>query len=289
MNTHSSRIVCLSAETTETLCLLGEEHRIVGFSGPIARLPATQHRKPRVSIYTGARIDRICALEPDLVLGCGETHGDVLAALAQRGVAVHLFNQRSVRGILDMIRVVGGLVGRGDAAAALAASLEWRLEAIRVRSVDERRPCIYLEEWDEPAISASGWVSELIDIAGGTNCFADLAARSRQEDRIIYDLDEVVERAPDIIIASWIGKTFQAGRIEARSGWRRIPAVINGELHEVHSSQLQFGPAALTEGISELHRIVERWRERRTRVFQTAFVPYTTHAPRGEMASERVA
>lgn len=286
MNNHASRIVCLSAETAETLCLLGQEHRIVGFSGPCDRLPATQHRKPRVSIYTGTRIDRISALEPDLVMGCGEAHGEVLGHLAQRGIAVHLFNQRSIRGILDMIRVVGGIVAREEQAAHLAGSIEWRVEAVRARTGEERRPRIYLEEWDEPSITASSWVSELIEIAGGINCFSDRTS-SRQEDRIVHDLDEVARRAPDIIIASWTDKAFQQGRIEERRGWRRIPAVVNGEVHGVEPSLLQPGPAALTEGLNELHRIVENWRERRTHMFRTAFMPVVT--AQSESAAERVA
>ncbi|HEY5810332.1 MAG TPA: ABC transporter substrate-binding protein, partial [Povalibacter sp.] len=256
--------------------------------GSCARLPVTLHRKPRVSIYTGTRIDRICALEPDLVMGCGHTHGEVLAALAQKGIAVHLFNQRSIKGILDMIRVAGGIVACDERAAHLAGSLEWRIEAVRVRSADERRPRVYLEEWDEPSISASYWVSELIEIAGGINCFSELTS-SRQQDRIVHDLDEVVRRAPDIIIGSWAGRAFKPGRVEQRKGWRRIPAVINSEVHEIDPSLLQPGPAALTDGLNELHRIVESWRERRTRMFRTAFVPGTVPASQGDAMAERVA
>jgi iron complex transport system substrate-binding protein len=287
MNTHPARIVCLNAETTETLCLLGEGRRIVGYSGHAGRLPAAEHRKPRVSVNTGSGVDRICALDPDLVLGSGEAHGEVLGALAQRGVAVHLFNQRSVRGILDMIRTVGGIVGLDHSAADIATRMEWDIEAIRLRSAAERRPRIYVEEWDEPLIAAGSWISELIEVAGGEDCFADVANRTRREDRIIEDLNEVVRRAPDIIIGSWTGKLFQREQVEARAGWRRIPAVGNGELHEISSSRLlQAGPAALTEGLADLHRIVEAWRERRTRVFGTAFTPVTSQE---EMSAERVA
>lgn len=272
MNTHPSRIVCLSTEASETLCLLGEGERIVGFSGPAARLPVEQHAKPRVSIQASSCIDRVCELEPDLVLGLGELHSDVLAGLAQRGVAVHLFNQRTVRGILNMIRVIGGLVGRDDAAAHLAATLEWRVEAIRARSANERRPRIYFEEWDEPAITASTWVAELISIAGGENCFPELAHQRRPEARVVHDADEVIRRAPDIIIAAWNGKAFRREDVLDRDGWFETPALMNGELHEIRSSSiLQPGPAALTDGLDELYRIVENWREHRSRMFQTAF------------------
>ncbi len=270
MNTHPSRIVCLSAETTETLCLLGEGRRIVGFAGTVERLPDSQHKKPRVPIHGVSRVDRICALEPDLVLGFGEAHGAALGALAQQGVAVHLFNQRSVRGILDMIRVVGAMVGREEDAAHYASTLEWRVESIRSRSAQEVRPCIYFEEWDEPSISASSWVSELIAIAGGTNCFADLARHRRTEERIVEDGDEVVRRAPDIIVSAWNGKPFRREAIERRSGWQAIPAVRDGEIHEIRATSiLHPGPAALTDGLDALHGIVERWRERRSRLFRT--------------------
>ncbi len=274
MNIFPSRLVCLSAEIAETLCLLGEGSRIVGFAGPSGGLPTAQQRKPRVSVRTHTRVDRICVLDPDLVLGVGGQHGEILGALAQRGVAVHLFSHRSVRGILDMVRLLGGMVGREEAAAHLAASLEWRIEAIRTSSGEPPRPKIYVEQWNEPLTSAGSCVSELIDIAGGENCFADLASYGRQEDRIIDNPDEVVRRAPDIIIGAWMGKTFEPERVVSRAGWHRIPAVINGELHEMESSLiLQPGPAALTQGLAALRRLIEAWRERRTRMFQTALAP----------------
>ena len=270
MTTHPSRIVCLNAETTETLCLLGEGQRIVGFAGSVERLPDSEHKKPRVSIHSVSRVDRICALEPDLVLGSSELHASALGALAQQGVAVHLFNQHSVRGILDMIRVVGAMVGREEAAAHYASTLEWRVEALRARTANQYRPVVYFEEWDEPSITASQWVSELIAIAGGVNCFPDLARHRRAEERIIADRDEVVRRSPDIIIGSWSGKPFCRDAIEGRSGWSAIPAVRDGEIHEIRSTTiLQPGPAALTDGLHALHRVIEVWRERRERMFHT--------------------
>ncbi len=284
MNTYPSRIVCLSAETAETLCLLGEGQRIVGFAGTIDRLPDSQHKKPRLPVHGVSRIDHICALEPDLVLGFGESHGEALGALAQHGVAVHLFNQRSVRGILDMIRVAGAMVGREAAAAHYASTLEWRIESIRSRAAQEARPRIYFEEWDEPAISASSWVSELIAIAGGTNCFADLARHPRAEQRILQDSDDVVRRAPDIIVSAWNGKPFRRESIEQRSGWHAMPAVRDGEIHEIRATSiLHPGPAALTDGLDALHRIVDLWHERRGRLFRTPIALDTVEA------AERVA
>lgn len=266
MNTHPSRIVCLTAETTETLYLLGEQRRIAGISGFTARPPQARREKPRVSAFTGARLERIRDLQPDLVLGFCERQAQMLGALAGEGIAVHLFNQRSVAGILNMIRVLGGMVGRGDKAADLAARLEWRVEAVRAETaIHERRPLIYFEEWDQPQISAIEWVSELIGIAGGEDCFAELARSPLAKDRIITDPREVVCRAPDIIIGSWCGRKFRPERVAARAGWDEIPAVRQGELHEIRSSLiLQPGPAALTDGLDELHRIIQRWRERVT-------------------------
>jgi iron complex transport system substrate-binding protein len=274
MNTHPSRIVCLNPETAEILCLFDEGDRIVGLSGSVAQLPEAQQRKPRLSIQTDSCVERICALAPDLVLGSGQKHSSALAALAQRGIAVHLFNPSSVRSIVSMIRIVGALVGRDHVAASYAANLEWRIEALRARANEEQRPRVYFEEWQEPSISAGTWTSELIDIAGGINCFPDLAARHRQEERIVGDLDEVVRREPDIIVTAWNGKQSRLELIESRDGWKHLPAVVNGEVHEIDASIIQQpGPAALTQGLDTLHRIVESWRERRTRVFHTAFVP----------------
>jgi iron complex transport system substrate-binding protein len=279
MNTHPSRIVCLGAETAETLCLLGEGQRIVGLAGCASRLPQAQRRVFRVSLFTTERIERICALEPDLVLGSAERHADMLLELAQQGIAVHLFNQRSLSSIFDMIRVLGGIVGREGRAVDLAASLEWHVESIRAASAHEHRPRVYFEEWDEPQICGSSWISELIEIAGGEDCFGDRAATKHVAQRIIADSTEVVDRAPDIVIGSWSGRRFLARRVVARTGWNRVPAVLNGELHGIQSSLiLQPGPVALTEGLDELCRIVTQWRERRTRIFQTAMVPHAVAA-----------
>lgn len=263
MNTHPSRIVCLTAETTETLYLLGEQRRIVGISGFTANPPEARREKPRVSVFTDARIDRIRALKPDLVLGFCELQAEMVGALASDGIAVHLFNQRSIAGILDMIRVLGGMVGCGDKAADLAARLEWRIEAMRAATSEyAHRPRIYFEEWDRPQISAIQWVSELVAIAGGEDCFADLATARLAKDRIIIDSHEVVQRAPDIIIGSWCGRKFRPEQVAARAGWGEIPAVRNGELHEIKSSLiLQPGPAALTDGLDALRQIVQGWHQ----------------------------
>jgi iron complex transport system substrate-binding protein len=258
------RIVCLTEETTETLYLLGEDARIVGISGFTVRPPQARRDKPRVSAFTSARIDRIVALAPDLVLGFSDLQADIAAALARRGIEVHLFNHRSVPGILGMIRMLGGMIGCEAKAAALAARLEEDVERVRISAASlPRRPRVYFEEWDEPPISAIRWVGELIGIAGGDNCFPELAAMPLGRDRIIADPMEIVRRAPDLIFGSWCGKKFRPERVAARPGWSGIPAVRESELHEIKSAViLQPGPAALTDGLAEMHRLIRRWAER---------------------------
>lgn len=263
--TYPSRIVCLTEETTETLYLLGEERRIVGISGFTVRPPHARKEKPRVSAFTSAKIDRILALEPDLVLGFSDLQADIAAQLVRHGIEVHVFNQRSVAEILRMIRMLGGLVGCEARAAALAGELESGLAGIRAAAAEFAvRPRVYFEEWDEPQISCIRWVSELIGIAGGDDVFPELAAHSLGKDRILVDGLEAARRAPDIIFGSWCGKKFAPRAVAARAGWQDVPAVRAGELHEVKSSIiLQPGPAALTDGVRELHRVIAAWVARR--------------------------
>jgi iron complex transport system substrate-binding protein len=258
---YPSRIVCLTEETTETLYLLGEEWRIVGISGFTVRPPRARKEKPRVSAFTSARIDRILALEPDLVLGFSDLQADIAAELVRLGVEVHVFNQRSVADILRMVRTLGGMVGRGSEAASLAGWLEAGLEEVaRAAGRLDRRPRVYFEEWDAPQISAIRWVSELIGIAGGDDCFPELAARPLGRDRIIADPAEVPRRQPDLILGSWCGKKFRPERVAEREGWACVPAVRDGQLFEVKSSIiLQPGPAALTDGVRAISRRVQAW------------------------------
>jgi len=256
-----SRIVCLTEETTETLYLLGEEWRIVGISGFTVRPPRARKEKPRVSAFTSARIDRILELEPDLVLGFSDLQADIAAALVREGIEVHVFNQRSVADILRMIRTLGGMIGRGAAAAGLVERLESGLEDVR-RAAERlgRRPRVYFEEWDAPQISAIRWVSELIGIAGGDDCFPELALQPLGRDRIIADPGEVPRRGPDMILGSWCGKKFRPERVAGREGWTDVPAVRHGQLFEVKSSIiLQPGPAALTDGVRAISRLVQAW------------------------------
>jgi iron complex transport system substrate-binding protein len=260
------RIVCLTEETTEALYLLGEEWRIAGISGFTVRPPRARREKPRVSAFTSARFERIAALEPDLVLGFSDLQADIAAELVRRGIEVHVFNQRSVADILRMLRTLGGMVGCEARTTQLVASLEGGLEEVRrAAAALPRRPRVYFEEWDEPQISAIRWVSELIGIAGGDDVFPELSQQPLGRDRIVADPLETVRRAPDIIFGSWCGKKFSPRAVAARPGWGEVPAVRDSELHEVKSSIiLQPGPAALTDGVRELHRVIARWASSRT-------------------------
>jgi iron complex transport system substrate-binding protein len=261
---YPERIVCLTEETTETLYLLGEERRIVGISGFTVRPARARKEKPKVSAFTSAKIDKILALEPDLVLGFSDLQADIAATLARAGVEVHLFNHRSVTEILRTVRMLGAMVGEQAKGEALADDLERGLEAVRATAARlPRRPRVYFEEWDTPQISCIRWVSELIGIAGGDDVFPELALQGLGKDRIIADALEVPRRAPDLIFASWCGKKFRPDHIRARAGWAAVPAVRDGELHEVKSSIiLQPGPAALTDGVRELQRVIVAWAER---------------------------
>ena len=260
---YPSRIVCLTEETTETLYLLGEERRIVGISGFTVRPPRARKEKPRVSAFTSAKIERILALEPDLVLGFSDLQADVAAQLIRAGIQVHVFNQRHIAGIFDMIAVLGAMIGAGDKAHALIEELRAGLARIEDAAGRlPRRPRVYFEEWDAPPISGIGWISELIALAGGEDCFADLGREASAQKRIIADPLEVVRRAPDIVIGSWCGKRFRPEQVRARPGWQDIPAVREGCLHEIKSCDiLQPGPAALTDGVRQLHGLIARWAE----------------------------
>jgi iron complex transport system substrate-binding protein len=258
---YPTRIVCLTEETTETLYLLGEEHRIVGISGFTVRPARARKEKPKVSAFTSANFDKIVALRPDLVLGFSDLQADIAAELIRRGIAVHLFNQRSVAQILQMIAMLGGLIGCQTQAQALVARIEAGIRAVRASAAQfTQRPRVYFEEWDSPQISAIGWVSELIDAAGGIDCFAELGRESLGKNRIIADPLEVPRRAPDIIFGSWCGKKFRPETVRSRAGWSGIPAVRDGQLFEIKSPLiLQPGPAALTEGLSALHAHIGAW------------------------------
>ena len=259
-----NRIVCLTEETVETLYLLGEEDRIVGVSGYAVRPPRVRKEKPRVAAFISADMPKILALEPDLVLTFSDLQADIVAELIRAGVAVHAFNQRTIPGIFDMIGLTAALVGVPEKGAELVEQLCGRLDDARdATSKIKSRPKVYFEEWDEPMISGIGYVSELIQIAGGDDIFADLAKQKAARDRIVQP-ETVIAAKPDIIIGSWCGKKFRPEKVASRPGYGSIPAVQANALHEIKSPIiLQPGPALLTDGLDAMMAIVREWDGRR--------------------------
>ena len=258
------RIVCLTEEPTEVLYALGEEARIVGISGFTVRPPRARREKPKVSAFTSAKIGEILKLEPDLAIGFSDIQADIARELIKAGVEVWISNHRSVDGILAYIRRLGAMVGAHEKAEVYAQRAEQHIADIRVAVAQlPRRPKVYFEEWDEPIITGIRWVAEVIGIAGGDDCFPELSREPLAKQRILPNGDEVVRRAPDIILGSWCGKRFRPEKVAARPGWDATPAVRDGELHEIKSPViLQPGPAALFDGLDAIHAVIAAWARR---------------------------
>jgi iron complex transport system substrate-binding protein len=259
------RIVCLTEETTEWLYLLGQEHRIVGISGYTVRPKRARDEKPRVSAFLSAKTDKIMALQPDCVLGFSDLQADIASDLVKRGVQVTIFNQRSVAEIFSMLFQLAAMVGEAEQGAQRIAQMQADLRAMQAAvaakvAAGARRPKVFFEEWDTPHISAIRWVSELIGMAGGDDCFPELAAESLGKNRIVADGAEIVRRNPDIILGSWCGKKFRPENVIAREGWGAVNAVRHRQLFEIKSPDiLQPGPAALTDGVAKIHQIILQW------------------------------
>ena len=264
---YPERIVCLTEESTETLYLLGEERRIVGISGYTVRPSRARQEKPRVSAFLSAKQEKILELKPDLVVGFSDLQADIARDLTKRGLNVLIFNQRSVQEILDMILALSSLVGATEKGMQLIGELERGLEQIRESAkAFPRRPRVYFEEWDEPMISGIRWVSELVGIAGGEDIFSELSKSQAASGRIVADASLVIQRQPEVILASWCGKKFRPERVAARPGWQAVPAVRDQQLFEIKSAEiLQPGPAALTDGLRRIHAILRAFGSRAPR------------------------
>lgn len=262
---YPQRIVCLTTEPTEVLYLLGEQERIVGISGFTTRPAIARQEKPKIAAFTSAKIDKILELKPDLVLGFSNLQADIAAALIRAGVEVHIFNQRSIAQMLNMIATVGSLVGAADKAQQLIAELEHTIQQAKdTASQLPARPVVYFEEWNEPMICSIKWASELIEVAGGSDCFPELSQFHSAKDRTVQ-AHQVIERQPDIIIGSWCGKKFQPEQVIARQGWDTIPAVKNGLVFEIKSADiLQPGPSLITYGLPQLQTIIQQWASTQT-------------------------
>jgi iron complex transport system substrate-binding protein len=260
MNHLPERIVCLTTETVEVLYLLGEQERIVGISGYTTRPAEARKEKPKVAAFTSANIDKILALKPDLVLGFSNLQADIAAELIKAGIEVHVFNQRSLEDVLRMILTVGRLVGAQTKAEALVSTYQNQInDALQAASRLPCRPTLYFEEWDEPMMCSIRWAAELIEIAGGVDCFPELTQFQSAGERMVTPA-QVLARQPDIIIGSWCGKKFQPAQVAARQGWEEMSAVKNGFVFEIKSVDiLQPGPSLFTHGLPQLQTIVQQW------------------------------
>jgi iron complex transport system substrate-binding protein len=251
------RIVCLTTETVEVLYALGEQDRIVGISGYTVRPPQARKEKPKVFAFTSGDIEKILATRPDLVLTFSDLQSEISRDLIKAGVPLHAFNSRSVEDILGMVETLGRLVGAEARALALVAELEAQIERTRAIAAERyartgKKPRVYFEEWDEPLISGIRWASELIEIAGGEDVFAEQARSPLAKDRRPTP-EAVIAAAPEIIISSWCGKHFRPERVAARPGWEAIPAIRDGKMHEIKSAViLTPGPVAISEGLPQL-------------------------------------
>jgi len=229
------RIICLTEETTEWLYLLGQEARIVGISGYTVRPRRAREEKPKVSAFLSAKIDKILALEPDCVFGFSDLQADIAAALIRAGVQVTVFNQRSVAQIFDMLFQVAAMVGQAEPGLAWIARTRARLAEIEQAACAlPRRPRVYFEEWDDPCISGIRWVSELIGIAGGDDCFPELAAMPMGKDRIIGSFKlclTVTGAISNVNMLKSTGFPAYDSKIQnkMRSEWRYKPYMVNGK------------------------------------------------------------
>ncbi len=246
------------------LYALGEQQRIVGISGFTVRPPQARRDKPRVSAFTSAKIGRILALRPDLVIGFSDIQADIARDLIKAGIEVWISNHRTVDGIFAYVLRLGAMVGAQAKAKRLVRELERHIASVRRAAARlPSHPRVYFEEWDEPQICGIQWVSELIGIAGGEDIFRERATEALGKNRILADPDEVIRRSPDIILGSWCGKRFVPQAVATRAGWQAIPAVRDGQLHEIKSPLiLQPGPAALTDGLDAMFKIISRWAAR---------------------------
>lgn len=261
------RIICLTEETTETLYAIGAEDLIVGISGFTVRPAIARKTKPKVSTYLDANIDEILALKPDLVLAWSDLQANICAQLIQKGIAVHCFNHRSIDGILEMISMLGRIVDKSEEAEEYRSFLERRIEKMAEKSSQIiTRPRIYFEEWFDPLISGISWVSEIVELCGGVDIFAEHRIFQDAKSRIIENPDIIIEKNPDIILASWCGKGVKKEKIISRIGWDAINAVKNNQIFEIKSPLiLQPGPAALTDGMDAVESIIDAWHQNFTK------------------------
>ncbi len=255
------RIICLTEETTEALYMMEEDHRIIGISAYTMRPERARKEKTKVSAYITARTEKIMELKPDLVLAFSDMQADIVVDLIKEGIQVHCFNHRSISETLQMIRTLSALIGQPEKGEKLVKQMQNNLHQVKQQAeLLPKKPKVYFEEWFDPIITGISWVSELIEIAGGVDCYQEFSKQSLAKNRIVADASDVIAKQPDIYIASWCGRKFDKEKVVTRSGWQQIPAIKNNDIYEISSTDiLQPGPAALTDGVAELARIIKQW------------------------------
>lgn len=260
-NNLPQRIVCLTEETTETLYEIGADDLIVGITQFVMRPKRAKKEKPVVSRYTDAKIDKIIELNPDLIIAWSDLQADICAELIKNGQNVLCYNHRSVEGILKFIEQLGAVIGRQEDAAEYANTLRDKIDKAKEKGANRKhKPKVYFEEWYDPIITGITWVSEIIEICGGEDVYAETSRKFLAKDRILETPDKVLEKNPDIMIASWCGKKFKKDQVLTRSGWDNMQCVIDDEIFEIPSEIiLQPGPAALTDGIDTIMEIFDKW------------------------------
>ena len=259
-----ARIVCLSAEHVEICYALGAGERVVGVPGTAHRPPEARD-KPRVGGFTSFRADKIRQLEPDLVLAFSDLQADISAELIRAGLPLFCSNPRSVDDVLGTILMVGGLLGRDEAARDLVQDMRDEIRQVReFSSVWPDRPRVYFEEWHDPLIAGIRWVSEIIEIAGGRDIFPELRERPLARDRVV-DAAEIARRDPQIILASWCGKPVDVKSIRTRPRWESVSAVRTGHIHEVDGADILSPGPSLMVGLRQIHEIIQQGLEGGTR------------------------
>lgn len=258
MSHFPSKIICLTEETVETLHLLGRSDLIQGVSQYVERPPEAK-KHPVVSQFVRSDIERIVSMQPDLVIGFSDIQKDIAKELIGRGLNVLVTNQRSLTEILDQILFLGRMIGEESKAKALVSKFEEKLNQIKKAAAKfPRKPRVYFEEWDHPRLSCIRWVSELIEACGGENIFADYTG-SLAKDREVTDT-LILERRPDVILASWCGKKVKLDSFAKREGYENLPAIKNSQIFELSSAViLQPGPALFVDGLDQIFEIFSAW------------------------------
>lgn len=202
-------------------------------------------------------MDKILALEPDLVLAFSDLQQEIVRELIGAGVTVLCTNQRSFDDVLRAILLIGGALGCQDRAREVVRDLRDEVRQVReYSSVWPDRPRVYFEEWPDPLIAGIRWVSELVEIAGGRDVFAELREQPGAAGRVV-SVEEVVRRDPQIILASWCGKPVDRAAMAARPGWQSISAVKRGEIHEIEGADILAPGPSLMAGLRRIHEIVQ--------------------------------